>query len=209
MVRLAVFSADAIVDAAITLLAEGGPAAASLAAIARKVGAPTGSIYHRFESRAAIIATAWNALHGAFVAAVAPPLGAGDGRAAALALVGWARGDARGARVLLLNDAEQVLDDAPPALLRAALRRQQQALDDAFRSCLQLLVARRPIPDEDASRLRFLVFDGPVALLRPHLLARGAVPAFVDAMVSQMHEALAPAAPSPRARRRSLARAGE
>src|SRR5882724_13305685 len=98
MVRLAVFSADAIVDAAISLLAEGGPAAASLAAIARKVGAPTGSIYHRFESRAAILATAWLECHESFAAAIAPPLRAGQGLEAALSVVAWARGDRRRAR---------------------------------------------------------------------------------------------------------------
>jgi AcrR family transcriptional regulator len=193
MVRLAVFSADAIVDAALGLLAEGGPAAASLAAIARKVGAPTGSIYHRFESRAAIIGTAWSRIHGAFVAQVEPPLRAGDGRRAALALVAWARGDARAARVLLLNDAETILDNAPPAALRAAIRKQEDALDAAFAVYLQHSVAPRPIPDAAASRARFLVFDGPIALLRPHLLAGGAVPDFVDAMVAEMHAALAPA----------------
>lgn len=197
MVRLAVFSADAIVDAAVALLAEGGPSAASLAAIARKVGAPTGSIYHRFESRAAIIATAWSTIHGGFVAQVAPPLRAGDGRAAALALVAWARGDARAARVLLINDVETILDDAPPAALRAAIRRQEDVLDDAFAAYLQHSVARRPIPDEAASRARFLVLDGPIALLRPHLLAGGAIPGFVDAMVAEMHDALA----APRAAR--------
>jgi len=197
MVRLAIFSADAIVDAAVALLAEGGPSAASLAAIARKVGAPTGSIYHRFESRAAIIATAWSTIHAGFVAQVAPPLRAGDGRTAALTLASWARGDTRAARVLLLNDAEMILDDPPPAALRAAIKRQEDALDDAFAAYLQCSVARRPIPEDAASRARFLVFDGPIALLRPHLLAGGAVPGFVDAMVAEMHDALA----RPRARR--------
>ncbi len=199
MVRLAVFSADAIVDAAVALLAEGGPSAASLTAIARKVGAPTGSIYHRFESRAAIIATAWSTIHGGFVAQLVPPLREGDGRAAALALVSWARRDVRGGRVLLLNDAETIFDDPPPAALRTAIRGQEEALDDAFGAYLQSSVARRPISDEAASRARFLVFDGPIALLRPHLLAGSAVPGFVDAMVAEMHDTLA--TPRPRARR--------
>lgn len=67
MVRLARYSADAIVQAAIALTAEGGPSAASMAAIAQKIGAPTGSLYHRFDSRAAILATGWVAIHGDFL----------------------------------------------------------------------------------------------------------------------------------------------
>ena len=55
MARPAQFTSEAFVDAAIALVAEGGAGAATLQAIARRVGGPTGSIYHRFESRAAIL----------------------------------------------------------------------------------------------------------------------------------------------------------
>ncbi|MEJ7734392.1 MAG: TetR family transcriptional regulator [Polyangiaceae bacterium] len=46
--RPAKFDREELLDAALALVAEGGPAALTLAALARAAGAPTGSIYHRF-----------------------------------------------------------------------------------------------------------------------------------------------------------------
>lgn len=194
MVRLARFSADAFVDAAIALVAEGGPSAASMAAIARKVGAPTGSIYHRFESRSAVLATAWIAAHGSLLAVLAPRLRAGRAREAALALLAWAKDDLRRARFLLLNESGSLFEDAPPPEpLRAEIRRQEDEMDAAFRAGLAV-AAGGASDDEIAARARFLVFDAPISLLRPHLLAGGPIPAFVDRVVTETHAAL-PLAP--------------
>ncbi|QIK61810.1 TetR/AcrR family transcriptional regulator [Leucobacter viscericola] len=53
------FSTDQILDAAQSLLASGGSSAATVVAIAEQLGAPSGSVYHRFASRDLIIATLW------------------------------------------------------------------------------------------------------------------------------------------------------
>jgi AcrR family transcriptional regulator len=187
MVRLARFSADVIVDAAIALVAEAGPSAATMAAIARKVGAPTGSLYHRFDSRAAILATAWNRTHASFVAALAPPLRAGRPAAAAAALLAWVREDGRRARFLLLNEGGMPADDAPPAALRDEQRRLEDELDAAFGACLAVLNPDGPAGEESTARTKFLVFDGPIALVRPHLLAGTDVPDYVDRLVADLH----------------------
>ena len=50
---------DVILDAARTLVLDGGPRAASVAAIAKVSGAPAGTLYHRFGSRDGILAAAW------------------------------------------------------------------------------------------------------------------------------------------------------
>lgn len=188
MVRLARFTPGAFVDAAIALVAEGGPSAATIAAIARRAGAPTGSVYHRFESRAAVIASAWAAVHGAFTARIMPPLEAGDAAGAALSILGWARDEPTAARFLLLNEIEDLLDTAPPEALRSRIAAQQEALDDAFRRALRAI--DRPsgmAEDQAAARLRFLVFDGPLAVLRPHLLAGRAIPPYADDLVRELH----------------------
>jgi hypothetical protein len=41
--------------------------------------------------------------------------------------------------------------------------------------------------DQAAARLRFLVFDGPFAILRPHLLAGRAIPPYADDLVRELH----------------------
>ena len=191
MVRLARFSADAFVDAAVSLVADGGPTAATVAAIARKVGAPTGSVYHRFESRAAVIAAAWIAIHASLTTRLRPMLLAGRGLDAALALPTWAREDATRARFLLLNEADTLFEDAPPDRLRQEIRQQEEALDSAFRAYLSTgKDSNAAVDPEMTARARFLIFDGPIALIRPHLLAGERVPRFVDAIIGDMHGAI-------------------
>src|SRR2546429_9709229 len=50
---------DVILDAARALVLDGGPRAASVAAIAKSSGAPAGTLYHRFGNRDGILAAAW------------------------------------------------------------------------------------------------------------------------------------------------------
>jgi AcrR family transcriptional regulator len=191
MVRLARFSADVFVEATLALVAEGGPAAASMAAIARKVGAPTGSIYHRFESRSAILATVWLECHESFALGLAPPLRAGEGLEAALSVVDWARNHRRRARFLLLNEIEALLEDPVPEPLHRRVQQQQAALDAAFEAYLALQPANgRAETSEAMARAKFLIFDGPIALLRPHLLADISPPPFLDEMITDMHRGL-------------------
>lgn len=197
MVRTARFTAEIFVEAAIALVAEDGPSAATMAALARRVGAPTGSIYHRFDSRSAVLAAAWGRVHGAFSARVIPPLAAGRALDAALAIAGWARADRQGGRFLLLNEGEALFDEAVPALVLDDLRRRQEALDTAFRACVTILAGGEDVSAEVASRARFLIFDGPIAAIRPHLLSGDTVPADVDRMIAEMHQSIRIAPPRP------------
>lgn len=199
MVRTARFSAEDFVEAAIALVAEDGPSAATMAALARRVGAPTGSIYHRFESRSAVLAAAWSRVHGAFSAQVVPALTAGRALDAALAIAAWARADRRGGRFLLLNEGEALFDEAVPAPVLDDLRRRQEGLDTAFRACVAILAGGEPVGAKITARARFLIFDGPIAAIRPHLLSGDTVPDDVDRMIAEMHQSIgiAPARPLP------------
>lgn len=59
MGRTAKYTDQDILDAALGLVAEDGAHAATVVAIAKRLGAPSGSIYHRFVSRDLILATLW------------------------------------------------------------------------------------------------------------------------------------------------------
>jgi AcrR family transcriptional regulator len=59
MGRPAKFNTEQILDATAQLVAEGGPGLATVAGIAERLGAPTGSIYHRFNSRDLLLARLW------------------------------------------------------------------------------------------------------------------------------------------------------
>lgn len=189
MVRTARFDADAFVAAATSLVASGGPDAATLTAIAARVGAPTGSVYHRFPSRAAILAAAWLRAHAGFAARVRPALEAGEGRLAALALVAWARSEPEAAALLLLHETESVLADAPPPALLEEVRAEQRALDRAFATYMSIRSSAAADDPAVIARARFRLFDGPIALLRPTLGRPGGVPAYVDDLVAELFAA--------------------
>jgi AcrR family transcriptional regulator len=192
MVRPALFTSQAFVDAAIELVAEGGASAATLQAIARKVGGPTGSIYHRFQSRAEIMATAWISIHGQFGRRMRSALEQGGALQAALAIPDWARKDSMRARFLLLNDPGSLIGGSPPETLCGAIEREEQELESAFRAHVQAVLGPdTPLDDESLTRARFLIFDAPIALTSPHLAAGEPIPAFVDTMIHELHAGVA------------------
>lgn len=59
MGRAAKYSEEDMLDAALALVAEDGAHAATAVAVAKRLGAPSGSVYHRFASRDLILATLW------------------------------------------------------------------------------------------------------------------------------------------------------
>lgn len=107
------------------------------------------------------------------------------------------------ARFLLLHEIGSLLETAPPLALRAEIQQQEEAIDTAFRTYLAKTAPAASTQDdaiEDAATARgkFLLFDAPIALLRPHLLANRTPPAFIDDLICDMHRAVtSPSAPAP------------
>jgi AcrR family transcriptional regulator len=66
MPRPARFDADELLDHAVALTAAEGPAAVTMARVARAAGAPSGSVYYRFPSRAELLAALWLRTVGRF-----------------------------------------------------------------------------------------------------------------------------------------------
>ncbi len=59
MGKPAKFSRSEIFAAALELLSQGGPKAITVLAVARRLGAPSGSMYHRFPTRDLLLAELW------------------------------------------------------------------------------------------------------------------------------------------------------
>ncbi len=199
MVRTARYSEEDFIEATMALVGEGGPAAATMQAIARRVGAPTGSIYHRFESRSAVLGAAWNAAYGSFTRALAPLLHEGRPRDAALAILPWSRENGHRARFLLLHEPVTLFEDTPPpAPQRLELERLEEAFDGAFRACLAVrrgdTQGADALCEEELARAKFLIFDAPIAILRPHLMRGGTLPPFVERMIAELHAGMPVAA---------------
>lgn len=182
MVRLAKFNENHFIDSAITVAAQCGVAAVSMSAIAVKAGAPIGSVYHRFDSRNAILARAWLRVKSDFREEVASLWGEGDTWAGVHGLLDWCRRKPVYARFLLQcednPDFNGGLDDA----LQAALEQEQAALDACFTRCASAGL--------DHLVLKFMLIDAPVAVVKPYLTQDRAIPASVDAMLRASHDAV-------------------
>jgi AcrR family transcriptional regulator len=185
MARSAKFQPGQIVEAAARLAARDGPAQATIARIAAELGAPTGSIYHRFASRDALLGAVWLDAAEAFQSGFGSCLEGDDPWHAALDAVAWVtarvRAQPREARILMLHRREDFLAGRWPAgqVSRAkALRRDGDAGLARF--------AARLFPGPDARALRAVrlaLVDAPLAAVLPHLRAGEAPPALLDPLL--------------------------
>ncbi|MDC8759156.1 TetR/AcrR family transcriptional regulator [Janthinobacterium fluminis] len=187
MVRLAKFNADNFIDAAIDVAAQCGMAAVSMAAIAVRAGAPIGSVYHRFDSRGAILAHAWLRVKADFRADVASRWQGADSWDGVAALLDWCRRKPVYARFLLQCEDQPLADATLAPQLRAALEAEQAELDACFERCLLALPAGG---ENAAATLRFILIDGPVAVVKPYLTQHHAIPAGADAILRAAHDAV-------------------
>jgi AcrR family transcriptional regulator len=114
-----------LVAAATRVAARLGPARATVELIAKEARVPVGSVYHRFPSRAALLAAVWIAAAGRFGADVIARLDTAktvdELLEAALVTPGFVRADPSAGVVLFANRREDFLADAPgPSKNRAA-----------------------------------------------------------------------------------------
>ncbi|GGC70577.1 TetR/AcrR family transcriptional regulator [Undibacterium terreum] len=189
MVRLAKFTEDNIIDASIEVAARCGVAAVSMAAIAGKAGAPIGSVYHRFESRGAILARAWLRVKADFRKEVACHWAEGNTWPAVAGLLQWCRDKPLYAKFLLQCEDYPVFNEPLPAELHAQLEQEQQALDLCFRLCLDNGKQDSQEDGEAEAILRFMLFASPIAMIKPYLQQDQQIPARIDQILRATHDA--------------------
>ena len=166
------YETDALLDAAAQILAARGPSAVTMSAVARAMGAPSGSMYHRFATRAALCGQLWvrtqERFHGGLMAAIAESSNPQDACvAAARFTVRWCREEPVSAQVLLVGADALAREDWPAdaTMRHDAMRRE---LDEA----LHALRGRR-----DGERVAVAVIDVPYAIVGRHLRSGTAIPA--------------------------------
>lgn len=189
MVRVAKFTQAHFIDSAIEVAAQCGLTAVSMAAIAVKAGAPIGSVYHRFDSRGAILARAWLQVQADFRQDVASHWQRGDSWNGVASLLDWCRRKPVYARFLLLGDDAHIYDAGLAPDMLAALETEQAELDSCFARCA-LTLQGQVEADAVAPTLRFILIDGPVAIVKPYLTNHQPIPACVDAILRASHDAV-------------------
>jgi AcrR family transcriptional regulator len=190
----------AILDAAAGLVAQGGPAAATIGAIGTALDAPWGSIYHRFPARHVLLGRLWlskaTMFQNRFVAALDHRDARTAGLQAALSLPRTARADFAGARIMLLHRREDFFSDEWPGDMREEALRLKRQVDDAMARITRRLFGRA---DARARRLvLFAILDVPFAGTRRHVAANEMPPTDVDSLIEQAYSALIPATPPSR-----------
>jgi len=173
--------------AALRLVADRGPQAVTVAALAKELGAPTGSIYHRYRSREELLAELWmdvvEGFQNGFVARLAGADDVDGAVAAALFMAAWTRQHPLESRLLMLHRRQDFVAGAWPADLvdRAA------ALEPQIGSALRAYAQRAfgCADSETMARLRYALLDAPFGGIKPYVQARKRLPPVVDDLVAR------------------------
>src|SRR5438477_10647306 len=129
-------------DAALAMAAEGGRLAATVGAIAERLGAPVGSFYHRFPSRDVLLGELWLRTVLDFQQGITAALDAGDGLRAALHTPQWVRTHLDEARVLLPYNRDDFLQGGWPEALRDGVAAQTRHLKSGLSRVAQRVFGR-------------------------------------------------------------------
>ena len=188
------FSAEAILDATAQVAAEHGPSGATIGSIARRLGGPTGSIYHRFASRDVLFAELWlqlvDAFQSGFVAALSGPDPRRAGLDAALHTPRWVRTHPVPARLLLVHHRDDFVSGGWPPEVADRAARLAKDMDKAIRS-----FARRALGGSGADalrRARFALVEIPGAAVRGHLRSGEVLPDVTEDLVTDAYLAVVP-----------------
>src|SRR5271166_1510108 len=160
---------DVILDAARALVLDGGPRAASVAAISKASGAPAGTLYHRFGNRDGILTAAWLRALGRFQAramAADADTPAQTAVAIAVAAVSFARELPEDARLLLTIRPGDLLDGEPDVAFRETLAAMNAPLTERIGALARKLYGRGDARSVDA--VARAVADLPYAVVRRH-----------------------------------------
>ena len=184
MGRQAKFDTEQILDAAAGIIAEKGPGQATVAAIAGRLRAPSGSIYHRFESRDLLLARLWvRTIHRA-QAGFLEALHAEDlheaATQAALHIPRWSRTHLAEASVLLLYRGKDLAAHWPQEL-GTDISELNQDVEAAIRTFTKRRYGR--VTDMRLQTVAFALADMPYGACRRYLLAGQPPPKVVDDLV--------------------------
>lgn len=183
MGRTARFQRDDIVRATLRLASDRGPAAVTIAAVANEVGAPTGSIYHRYASREQLLAEVWleavERFQGAFVATLAEADDVAGGAKAARLMALWPRKHPLEARLLLLHHRSDFVSDEWPAALAERAAALEPQLGAAMRDYARRVLRRAP-PRDTAVVLRYALLDAPFGGIKPYVQSGKPIPTTLE-----------------------------
>ncbi|MCZ1010699.1 TetR/AcrR family transcriptional regulator [Streptomyces lydicus] len=191
MARPSRFATSQLLDAAVRLAAESGPSGVTMSAVAAAVGAPSGSLYHRFAGRPALLAEVWlrtveDFQEGYFAALESSQDPRAGGRAAARHIVAWSRTHPAKASLLLYGEHDFGWDNwSDEHLLRAEEGNIQ------VRAAMAALAGALGLHGRAGlDRVTLAVIDLPLSLVRRHLHGGCPLPPHAEDLAEQCTDAL-------------------
>ncbi|MFE9463781.1 TetR/AcrR family transcriptional regulator [Streptomyces virginiae] len=191
MARPPRFDIDQILDTAVRLAASAGPGGVTMSAVAQAIGAPSGSMYHRFAGRTALLAEVWlrtverfqegylAGLHGE-----ADPLTAA--RRAARHVVSWSRAQPEEAALLLYGAAEFGRADWS----EEHTRRADSGNERVYAAIGELAAALGAADDRGRDRITLALIDLPLSVVRRHMRAGAPLPPHAEDLAEECAAAL-------------------
>jgi AcrR family transcriptional regulator len=165
-----------------------GPAAVTIASISARLKAPTGSFYHRFASRDALLGELWLQTVLDFQQGIGAALDAGDGLRAALHTPAWVRGHPDQARLLLLYDRRDFVQGEWPEKLRERVAEMTQRMETGSQRRARVIFGEGG--REEVRLAQFLISEVPVAAVRQHLVRGEQPPLLVDRLIRTTYRAI-------------------
>jgi len=192
MPRPAKHDESQILGAAASLVAARGPRAATITAIGTAIGAPNGSIYHRFRSRDELLGRLWLTKAEIFQNRWAQALQERNprraGLEAALSLPRTVRNDLEGARILLLHRREDFLSEGWSQEMQKEAERLGKQVNDALVDITRRLFGRNTASARHVAT--FAVLDLPFSAVRRFVAAGQEPPPLVDDLVASAYAAV-------------------
>jgi AcrR family transcriptional regulator len=182
------FSQMDFLTAAQAIAAAQGPAAVTIASITARLGAPTGSFYHRFASRNVVLGELWLRTVVDFQEGIGAALEAGDGLRAALHTPAWARAHLDNARLLLMYDRKDFVQGDWPEELRERVAEMTERMEAGSRQRARVIFGADG--REEVRLAQFLIAEVPVAAVRQHLVRREPPPPLVDRLIRTTYRAV-------------------
>lgn len=192
MARPAKYDEDGILKVAATIAAAKGPGAATISAISHALGAPSGSIYHRFQTRDELLGRLWLEKAAFFQNRWASALQNADpkeaGLAAALSLPRTVREDFKGARILLLHRREDFLSETWSAQVKAEAERLKEQVDQNIDRLTRRLFGKTSARARQTTT--FAVLDLPFSAVRRFVASGDMPPLSIDELVTRAYKSV-------------------
>jgi AcrR family transcriptional regulator len=174
--------------AARELMIEAGPAAVTVGSVTARLEAPTGSFYHRFASRDALVGELWLANVLGFQEGMYAAADAGDWLSAALHTAAWSRAHLDEACFLLLYHRDDFIRGEWPHSLKERVADQARRAESLVRKFAREVLGG--IGTDRLARASFVLLGAPLAAVRPHLKRREPPPAVVDELIRSTYRAV-------------------